>query len=227
MSEELLQRVVSAIVASADGSAIDQALARARASTSPTTATTPSPSTSTAPATPTATPTSTRNNLSPHDELASRLLLVDVLDDDILGARVGDRPYPLRLLLTHLGESLTTGEGFDLACALNVFFRVEMDDEAKMRLGIEASRLYYRFVREKGIDAGIVTPLSPLLASLLGGQLERLRFESVDHQRVFDGAVHERAEGSDATSAAIREPLTFLCRVVATGMVRARASVRT
>jgi hypothetical protein len=210
MSEELLERVVSAIVASADGSAIDQALARARASAS----TAPSAS------------TSTSLPLSAHDELASRLLLVDILDDDILGAKSGDRPYPLRLLLTHLGESLT-GSGLELACALNVFFRVEMDDEAKMRLGVEASRLYYRFVRDRAIDAGLVTPLSPLLASLLSGQLDKVRFESVDHQKVFDSAVHERAPGSDGASAAIREPLTFLCRVGATGMVRARAEVRT
>jgi hypothetical protein len=206
VSEELLERVVCAIVASADAASIDQALARARASTS------------------TSTPTPT--GLSPHDDLASRLLLVDLLDDDILGAKAGDRPYPLRLLLTHIGESLT-GPGFDLACALNVFFRVDMDDEAKMRLGVEASRLYYRFVRERAIDGALVTPLSPLLASLLSGQLEKLRFESVDHQKTFDSNVHERAAGSDGASAGIREPLTFLCRVTATGMVRARATVRT
>ena len=201
--EPLLQRLVAAIVASVDGPAIDAALAHARASTS--------------------TPASTSTSTS---DLASRLLLVDLLDDDILGAKTGDRPYPLRLLFTLLGEDLT-GAGFDLACALNVFFRVEMDDEAKMRLGVEASRLYYRFVREKAIDPAIVAPLSPLLASLLSGQLERLRFESVDHQRVFDGAAHERAPGSDGTCATIREASTFLCRVSATGMVRARAMVRT
>jgi hypothetical protein len=210
VSEELLQRVVSAIVSSTDGASLDKALAQARASTS----------------TPTPTPTSTPTSLSPHDELASRLLLIDLLDEDILGAKAGDRPYPLRLLLTHIGENLT-GAGFDLACALNVFFRVEMEDEAKMRLGVEASGLYYRFVRERAIDGALVAPLSPLLASLLSGQLEKLRFESVDHQKVFDSNVHERAAGSDGASAAIREPLTFLCRVTATGMVRARATVRT
>jgi len=201
--EPLLQRLVAAIVASVDGPAIDAALAHARASTS--------------------TPASTSTSTS---DLASRLLLVDLLDDDILGAKTGDRPYPLRLLFTLLGEDLT-GAGFDLACALNVFFRVEMDDEAKMRLGVETSRLYYRFVRDRANDPGLVSVLSPLVASLLSGQLERLRFESVDHQKIFDSALHERAADSDGGSAAIREPLTFLCRVSATGMVRARATVRT
>jgi hypothetical protein len=210
-SDQLLERVVAAIVASSDGAAIEEAIARARGSTSPSPPTTMSTSTSTATAT---------------TALASKLLLLDVLDDTILGARSGDRPYPLRLLLTHLGESLD-GAGFDLACALNVFFRVDMDDEAKMRLGVETSRLYYRFVRDRANDPGLVSVLSPLVASLLSGQLERLRFESVDHQKIFDSALHERAADSDGGSAAIREPLTFLCRVSATGMVRARATVRT
>jgi len=211
MSDDLLQRVVSAIVASVDPGALDHALSRARAATP-----TPTP-------TPTATPTATATSSA---DLASRLLLVDILDDDILGARSGDRPYPLRLLLTHLGDTLG-GKGFELACALNVFFRVEMDEEAKMRLGLETSRLYYRFAAEAGLEAALVGSASPLLASLLGGQLPRLRFESVDHQKVFDSSVHERAAGSDAASAAIRQAQSFLCRVSATGMVRARAAVRT
>jgi hypothetical protein len=96
-----------------------------------------------------------------------------------------------------------------------------------MRLGIEVSRLYYRFVQEAAMDAPLVGQISPLLASLLSGELARLRFESVDHTSIFDSRVHERDTGADAGSAKLARPLSFLCRVAANNMVRIKARVWT
>ena len=166
----------------------------------------------------------------------SRLTLTDILDDAILAAQPHDKPFPLRLLLAGVVE-LAVSEGEDdrearetawcLACALNVFFRVTMEEEVKLRLGLEVSRLYYAFVRERAMERDLTTQISPLLASLLSHELGRVRFESIDHLKVFDSAVHERDEGADSGSASIAHPNTFLCRVAATGVVRVRARVMT
>jgi hypothetical protein len=162
--------------------------------------------------------------------LRDRVLCVDILDDAILAAQAGDKSYPLRLLFGALGERLTDDDAaFELASALNVFFRVEMDEDVKMRLGLEVSRLYYRFASSAGspLERDVVPQLSPLLAALLSNELERVRFEAVDHARVFDSSLHEREAGSDGASSQIHTPRSFLCRVIATNMVRARALVKT
>jgi hypothetical protein len=205
-SEELLKRIVDAVVRAVDPAKLERELE----------ATLGAASTGDAPKAPKA-----------GDDLLGRLVLCDVLDDSILGAAAGDKAYPLRVLMTHLGESLATDTGLAFACALNVYFRVAMDDEVKMRLGIEASRLYYRFALERTLESELVAQASLLLATLLSGELARLRFESVDAARVFDSMVHERAEDADPASAQIRAPVTFLCRVTATQLVRVRALVRT
>jgi hypothetical protein len=171
-------------------------------------------------------PSASSPSTGPSD-LFARVLLSDILDDSILAARAGDKAYPLRVLLTHLGEGLDTDTGLGLASALNVYFRVAMDEEVKMRLGLEASRLYYRFAAERALDGGLVTQASPLLATLMSGELGRLRFESMDAARVFDSQVHERTEDADSANSQVLSPATFLCRVTATNMVRARALVRT
>jgi hypothetical protein len=159
-------------------------------------------------------------------DLVARLTLADILDEAILGARAGDKPYPLRLLFARIGDELATSDAaFELASALNVYFRVRMEEEVKMRLGLEVSRLFYAFTADAA--SAERAALAPLLATLMTGELPRLRFESVDHVRVFDSGVHEREPGSDTGSAPVRRPATFLVRVAATGMVRARASVIT
>ncbi len=96
-----------------------------------------------------------------------------------------------------------------------------------MRVGLEVSRLYYRFAEERPLERDVVMALSPLLARLMSTELERLRFESADAAGVFDSALHERAPGSDAGAARIDRPKSFLCRVVSSSMVRAKALVRT
>ena len=167
-------------------------------------------------------------------DLVARLTLADILDDAILGARAGDKPYPLRLFFAQVGDAVASTDeseaaradsAFELACAMSTYFRVSMDEEIKMRLGIEVSRAFYAFLA--GGPAADRATVAPLLAALMCGQLDHLRLESVDHQRTFDSAAHERAPGSDGGSAAIRRPATFLARVAATGMVRARAAVIT
>ena len=95
-----------------------------------------------------------------------------------------------------------------------------------MRVGLQISALYYSFATQSGLEPSAVPQISPLLASLMTSELSRLRFESIDHQRVFDSSLHERSEGSTPSASAIR-PVTFLCRVAANNSVRARAQVRT
>ncbi|HWL88352.1 MAG TPA: hypothetical protein VNO21_21255, partial [Polyangiaceae bacterium] len=159
--------------------------------------------------------------------LVNQLALVDLLDESILGARAGDKSYPLRVFFATLGSTLSAGEheetAFPLACAFGLYFRVAMDEEAKMRIGLEASRLYYRFTEDIGLEGR--AQISPLLATLMNGELEHLRFESADHQTIFDSQFHERSKGAAAASSRIAAPESFLCRVGASGLVRVRAEV--
>lgn len=156
-----------------------------------------------------------------------RIVLSDILDDAILGARPGDPSFPLRMFLGTLGDSLADDTAFALANGLNFYFRVPMDEEAKMYVGIEVSRLYYKLLEEKPIGTDVSHPLSPLLARLMSTELERLRFEAVDGAGMFDSSVHERVSGSDASGSKVKRPKSFLCRVVSTSMVRSKALVST
>lgn len=164
--------------------------------------------------------------------LLHRIVLSDILDDAILGSRPGEPSFPLRMFFGELGEALrdeaASGEtGFALASGLNFYFRVAMDEEAKMRVGLEVSRLYYLFAEERPLERDVTLQLSPLLARLMSTELSRVRFESVDAAGMFDSSLHERAAGSDPSGARVLRPKSFLCRVVATSVVRAKAQVRT
>jgi hypothetical protein len=161
------------------------------------------------------------------DAVLHRIVLSDILDEAILSARPGETIFPLRMFFGALGDALSDDTAFALASGLNFYFRVGMDEEAKMRVGTEVSRLYYRFAEERALERELVAQLSPLLARLMSTELERLRFESVDAAGVFDSSVHERAPGSRATGARVEAPKSFLCRVVSSSMVRAKALVRT
>jgi hypothetical protein len=167
------------------------------------------------------------NAVADTQEILKKIVLADILDDSILSARAGDKPFPLRLLLGQVGASLSGDTGFAFASGLNFYFRAAMEEEDKVRLGIEVSRLYYRFAQEAAMDGPLVAQISPLLASLLSNEITRLRFESVDHTSVFDSRVHEREVGADAGSAKVLRPVAFLCRVAANNMVRIKARVWT
>lgn len=156
-----------------------------------------------------------------------RFAMADLLDDSILGARPGQGSFPLRLFFGSLSERADEELAFALGSALNFFFRAEMDEETRARVGLEASRLYYRFAAETAMEAKLRREVSPLLARLLTTQLERLRLEAVDHVPVFDSEIHERSAGSDGTRAAVSEPLSFLCRIAGNDRVKQRALVRT
>lgn len=167
------------------------------------------------------------------DQILHRIVLSDILDDGILGARPSDKAFPLRMLFAELGEALANPEppalgdaAFALASALNFYFRATLDEEARVPVGLAISKLYYTFISAGKKDAREAQATSPLLAALLSGELERCKLESVDHQRTFDGALHEREPGSGG-SPTISAPKSFLCRVTATGVVRSRALVRT
>jgi hypothetical protein len=192
-------------------------------------------SASTATATATATATITRGTRA----LLDRIVLGDILDDAILGARPADRTFPLRLFFSELGtllghdeqdEKKSAGElAFTLASGLNFFFRAEMDPEAKIRVGLEVSRQLYALAHDPHakMDADMVAKAAPLLATLMTTELERVRFESVDHVRVYDSQIHERTATSDPTGSRILRPASFLCRVQANNAVKAKAQVVT
>jgi len=160
-------------------------------------------------------------------KVLERFAMADVLDASILGARPGDTSFPLRLFFGSLSERADEETAYALGSGLNFYFRVPMDEDAKTRVALEVSRLYYRFADETEMDDKLRRELSPLLAKLLSTQLERVRLETQDHVPVFDSSLHERGEGSNATSGAVKGPVTFLCRVVGNERVRHKAIVRT
>jgi hypothetical protein len=163
----------------------------------------------------------------PRGDVSPRFLLQDILDDSILGAKAGDKSFPLRLLFSELSTRAGDDNAFTLLCALNVYFRIDADDEVKMRLGHEVSRLYYRFMDEARPEGLAAVHVSGLVAALLSTELQRVRLEAVDTAGAFDSQSHERGQGSDPASSAVKRPLSFLCRVPQTGMVRIKATVLT
>ena len=156
-----------------------------------------------------------------------RFVLGDLLDDAILGARPGESSFALRALFGDLGARLAEERAFTLLSGLNFFFRSELEEEDKMRVGLEVSRLYYAFVVEAGMDDPTRRETSPLLATLMTSELSRLAFESVDHVALFDSRFHERTPGADPHGARIKAPATFLAKVTQNAMVRMKAKVVT
>jgi len=161
------------------------------------------------------------------DGILRRLVMEDILDEAILAARPHDREFPLRILFGQLGESLDDDAGFMLASGLSFYFRVPTDEETRVRVGVEVSRLYYLFAEQMDLGREIVRQASPLLAELMSSQLEKVKLESVDHMSTYDSAVHDRISGSINTSPVLRGARSFLARVKANGMVRQKAMVRT
>jgi len=167
-------------------------------------------------------------------QLLTRIVLGDILDDSILGARPADRTFPLRLFFSELGTMLAAEDhraesAFTLASGLNFFFRATMEAEAKIRVGLEVSRQFYELAHDAQVkmDEEVVAKAAPLLAAIMSSELERVRFESVDHTKVYDSLVHERTPSSDPTGSRILRPASFLCRVQTNNAVKAKAQVVT
>ncbi len=171
-------------------------------------------------------------------KLLTRIVLGDILDESILAARPQDRTFPLRLFFGELSRLLAidsedsamaaaSDAAFVLASGLNFFFRAPMDGESKMRVGFAVSRQLYTVAHAARLDPELVGRAAPLLAALMTNELERLKFESVDHVKVFDSQLHERTVGSDPTAFNIIRPASFLCRVAASHAVKAKAEVVT
>jgi len=156
-----------------------------------------------------------------------RFVLGDLLDDAILAARPGDDAFPLRLVLGELGNRLEDDAGLVFSAALNLYFRAPMEDEDRAVVGVEASRAFYRFCAEAGLEEEVRRQAAPLLAKLMGSQLGRLGFEAVDHTTTFDSKIHEREAAANPASPRIVVPASFLCRVVANGTIRTKARVLT
>ena len=208
MSEELGGKVLDALVRAVDRSALGAAVAKLAAA---------------APAAPAAEGGAGQTAKA----VLRRIVLSDILDDSILGARPGDTSFPLRMFFGTLGDELENDTAFGLANGLNFYFRVGMDEESKLAVGLEVSRLYYRFLEERALEEDLVRQLSPLLARLMSTELEQVKLESTDSARVFDSSIHEREMGSDSSNAKVRGPKSFLCRVVSNNRVRVKATVRT
>ncbi len=167
-------------------------------------------------------------------DVLARVTLSDILDDGILGARPNDKSFPLRLVFGAMAEHVGSKKNekareaaFVFSNALNLYFRADLDEEARVRIGYEASRTFYAFAQAAALERELVPRAAPLLASLLGTELERVKLESVDHVAVFDSQVHERDRGSDPHGSRILARSSFLVRVTASGMVRMKAQVRT
>jgi uncharacterized protein (DUF2267 family) len=159
----------------------------------------------------------------------AKLVLDDLLDDAILGARPGDKEYPLRLALGELGSRLAEDDGLAFAGALNLYFRADMDEEHAVRVGFETSRAWYRFARSAGLEAQLVRQASPLLAALFTSRVARVTFASVDHLTTFDSQIHERepaASAGGASGAGGAAAASFAVKVAGSGMVRMKARVR-
>lgn len=156
-----------------------------------------------------------------------RFVLGDLLDDSILGARPGDKSFPLRVLFGELGSRLAEDASFTLLSGLNFFFRSHMEEEDKVRVGFEVSRLYYAFAREIGMEEGTRRETSPLLAALMSSELNKVALESVDHAPAFDSKYHEREPGADPHGVKIKSPASFLVKVSQNAMVRLKARVLT
>ncbi len=161
-----------------------------------------------------------------HDVLV-RVVMGDLLDDGILGARPGDKSFPLRVFFGELGARAGEPAAFVLACGLNFFFRASMEDEDKLQVGYEVSRLYYAYGSATGVDAATMRETSPLLAALMNTELARVALASVDHVSTFDSQVHEREPGSDPHRARVVRPASFLAKVSANDRVRKKARVVT
>ncbi len=159
--------------------------------------------------------------------LATKLLLTDLLDDDIVGAPSASPNYPLRVLFGTLSAKLTTDAGFAFAIALSALFRLPLGDEARLIYALETSSAFYVFCESCAIDGKARSAMAPLLATLLSSELGPLELVSVEGARTFDSSVHERAPGASPHAAAISRPASFLCRVRGTGAVRKRAWVVT
>jgi hypothetical protein len=164
--------------------------------------------------------------------LLERIVLSDILGDDILGARPSDRSFPLRVFFGELGALLAKDDAvaehaFTLASGLNFFFRAEMESEAKVRVGIEVSRRFYEVAHEARMDAELVGKAAPLVAALMSTELERVKLEAVDHVKVFDSTIHERTASSDPTGSRVVQPASFLCRIATNNAVKAKAQVVT
>ena len=208
MSQELGKRALSALLRSVDTEAFGDAIAGLGATEAKTSA----PS---------------EHSDQTAKAVLEKIVLSDILDDSILGARPGDTSFPLRMFFGTLGDELEDDTAFALANGINFYFRVAMDQEAKLGVAMEVSRLYYRFAHTRPLDPELVRSLSPLLARLMSTELEQVSLESVDGARVFDSSLHERELGSDSSNAKIIAPKSFLCRVVSNKRVRVKATVGT
>jgi hypothetical protein len=167
-------------------------------------------------------------SLAPSNSILGSLVLEDVLDDAILTARPGNPEYPLRALLSELAQRLGSGEGLAFAAGLNFYFRQQQaDEEIRLSIAIEVSRAFYRFAEHAQIDAALQKAAAPLLAQLLSTELARATLEAVDDAIVFDSSSHERAAGSDAHSARILGPRSFLARATQSQLVKKPALVLT
>lgn len=157
------------------------------------------------------------------DAVLGRLVLSDVLDEDIAAARPDAPGFPLRLLFGELASRLHEERGFVLAAGLSYFFRAELEEDTRALLGVEVSRSFYAFELEPELRRRA----APLLAELMSGTLAHTRLEAHEDARAFDSSFMERAKDSDPSAGSPVSPQSFSLRVVASGLVKRKALVVT
>jgi hypothetical protein len=171
-------------------------------------------------------------------KLLERIVLSDILGDDILGARPNDPAFPLRMFFGDLGVLLARDatddeqthasiHAFTLASALNVFFRAEMNADANAHLAMEVGRLFYAATWVARMNTELVARVAPLLALRMNRRLAVVKLESVEVGARFEAHLHDRVASAHPNGTQIVRAVSFLCRGIAKDDVIVKAQVVT
>ncbi|MEZ4337035.1 MAG: hypothetical protein R3B82_10440 [Sandaracinaceae bacterium] len=207
MSQDLGKRVLDALVRSVDTRALGEALKDL------------------GPAAKASPPTATGGDETARAVL-KKIVLSDLLDDSILGARPGDIELPLRMFFGTLGDELGDETAFALANGSTSTSALRWTRRRSLSVALEVSRLYYKLAEDL-LDAELVRPLSPPRAVDEAPSSSRSGSRAVDGARVFDSWRSTSARSARSVEREDRGSKSFLCRVVANDRVRVKATVRT
>ena len=157
------------------------------------------------------------------DAILGRLVLSDVLDEEIAAARPDSPNFPLRLFFGELAARLADERVFTLAAGLSFFFRATLEEDSRAQYGVEVSRALYA----APLELELRRKSAPLVAALLTTQLENTELVPLGDGLVFDSATMERDRGSDRSAASPVLPRSFFLRVTSSGLVKRKALVVT
>jgi hypothetical protein len=218
-------KALAALLDAVDRPKLDRALAAIIESTGGTAVLPPSPLSKT--------PSPGEPSSAQRNGVFAKLVLEDLLGDEILGARPADSYFPLRLFLGNLSSQIAAGSlaALSFAAGLNFYFRQTMDEESRASLGFSISEAFYGLLdAPKGAPEAAFSDdraTEGLLAALLSTELSALVFESASSARTFSSAEHERHLASDPTASTIVSVKSFCCKVRGNGLIKRKARVLT